>query len=132
MFPTTARTARHAAERRLAAQQGRLEAADDDSAATVSLLITELTANAALHGRMRRRNARLALTLTPTTLRIEVTDARGDRSPVPTVDVDADGESGRGLFPVASLADAWSCELHRPGGKTAWAESARPAGSAER
>ncbi|WP_055691075.1 ATP-binding protein [Streptomyces prasinus] len=130
MFPATAHgahTARHAAERWLAAQQGRPEPAADDSTATASLLIAELTANAALHGRVRGRNARLALTLTPATLRIEVTDARGERLPAPTPDADADGdgESGRGLLLVASLADAWGCEPHHPGGKTVWAECAR-------
>ncbi|MGW4025019.1 ATP-binding protein, partial [Streptomyces sp. NPDC005009] len=76
MFPTTARgahTARHAAERWLATHQGcsEPEPSDDDGMATASLLIAELTANAALHGRVQGRNARLALTLTPTTLRIE-------------------------------------------------------------
>ncbi|WP_073945977.1 ATP-binding protein [Streptomyces kebangsaanensis] len=127
-FPTTARgahTARHAAERWLAAQQGWPEAAAADGTAAASLLIAELTANAALHGRVQGRNARLALILTPTTLRIEVTDARGERPPVPTPDADADGESGRGLLLVASLADDWGCEPYRPGGKTVWAECAR-------
>ncbi|MFF3896232.1 ATP-binding protein [Streptomyces sp. NPDC001812] len=130
MFPTTvhgAHTARHAAERWLAAQQGRPEATvEDDGTATASLLIAELTANAALHGRVRGRNARLALTLTPATLRIEVTDARGERLPAPPPDAaDGDGESGRGLLLVAALADAWGCEPHHPGGKTVWAECAR-------
>ncbi|MFJ8187834.1 ATP-binding protein [Streptomyces sp. NPDC096105] len=130
LFPTTAHgahTARHAAERWLTGQRGETEAVDDDSAATALLLIAELTANAALHGRVRGRNARLALTLTPTTLRIEVTDARGERRPVPASAVDADGESGRGLLLVASLADAWGCEPCPPGGKTVWAECARRA-----
>ncbi|WP_435843819.1 ATP-binding protein [Streptomyces hirsutus] len=100
LFPTTAHgahTARHAAERWLAAQQGWPEPADDDSAATASLLVAELTANAALHGRVRGRSARLALTPTPAALRIEVTDARGERPPAPTpaADADSDGESGR-------------------------------------
>lgn len=133
MFPTTARgahTARHAAERWLATHRGRPESEPaDDSMATASLLIAELTANAALHGRVQGRNARLALTLTPTTLRIEVTDARGGRLPVPSPDArgDAGGESGRGLLLVASLADAWGCEVYPPGGKTVWAECARRA-----
>ncbi|MER6148864.1 ATP-binding protein [Streptomyces hirsutus] len=125
MFPTTAHgahTARRAAERWLAAQQGRPEPADDDSAATASLLVAELTANAALHGRTRGRSARLALAPTPAGLRIEVTDARGERPPVPRPDVEADGESGRGLLLVGSLAGAWGCEPYPPGGKTVWAE----------
>ncbi|MFD6322216.1 ATP-binding protein [Streptomyces sp. NPDC058442] len=129
LFPTTAHgahTARHAAERWLAAQQERPKAAaDDDSTATASLLIAELTANAARHGRVRGRNARLALTLTPVVLRIEVTDARGDRRPVPALGADMDGESGRGLLLVTSLADVWGCEPYPPSGKTVWAECAR-------
>lgn len=130
LFPTTAHgahTARRVAERWLAAQRERSEArTDDDSEATASLLIAELTANAARHARVRGRNARLALTLTPATLRIEVTDARGDRLPVPAApDVDAGDESGRGLLLVAALADAWGCEPHHPGGKTVWAECLR-------
>ncbi|MGW3252417.1 ATP-binding protein [Streptomyces fungicidicus] len=130
VFPTTthgAHTARHAAERWLAAQHDGADAAGDDSAATASLLIAELTANAALHGRVRGRDARLALTLTPAALRIEVTDARGERRPVPAPAADADGESGRGLLLVTSLADAWGCEPYPPGGKTVWAECARRA-----
>lgn len=77
---------------------------------TASPSIAELTANAALHGRVQGRDARLALTLTPTTLRIEVTDARGGRLPVRTPDADTDGESGRGLLLVTTLADAWGCD----------------------
>lgn len=128
-FPTSrhgAHTARHAAERWLADQQDCPEvAASDDDAATASLLIAELTANAVLHGRVRGHHARLALTLTAGALRIEVTDARGDRLPEPAPGEDGDGESGRGLLLVASLADAWGCEPHHPGGKTVWAECGR-------
>ncbi|GAB2776570.1 hypothetical protein GCM10027073_06490 [Streptomyces chlorus] len=79
------------------------------------------------HGRVRGRNARLALTLTFAALRIEVTDARGERLPAPTPAADADGESGRGLLLVASLAEAWGCEPHHPGGRTVWAQCARRA-----
>ncbi|GAT81909.1 hypothetical protein STXM2123_2610 [Streptomyces sp. F-3] len=84
-----------------------------------------LTANAALHGRVPGRDARLALTLTPTTLRIEATDARGDRLPATPPNADADGGSGRGLLLVASLAGAWGYEPYPPGGKTVWAECGR-------
>ncbi|MFK0265193.1 ATP-binding protein [Streptomyces angustmyceticus] len=132
-FPASrhgARSARHAAERWLADQRDCPEVAvGDEDAATASLLIAELTANAALHGRVRGRHARLALTLMAGTLRIEVTDARGDRLPEPAPDRDGDGDgdggSGRGLLLVASLADAWGREPHHPGGKTVWAERGR-------
>lgn len=132
-FPASrhgAHTARHAAERWLADQRDCPEvAAGGEDAATASLLIAELTANVALHGRVRGRHARLALTLTPAILRIEVTDAQGDRLPEPAPGRDGDGdgggESGRGLLLVASLADAWGCEPHHPGGKTVWAECGR-------
>lgn len=112
---------RHAAERWLA-EQPQWGCAGDDATATAGLLIAELTANAALHGRVRGRQARLELTLSATTLRIEVTDARGDRLPEPVRA--GDRESGRGLLLVASLADTWGCEPHHPGGKTVWAECA--------
>jgi anti-sigma regulatory factor (Ser/Thr protein kinase) len=118
LFPTTARGAhrvRHAAERWLAARPGQHGGPD-----VAFLLVAELTANAARHGRVPGRSARLALTLTPGTLRIEVTDARGDRLPVPAP-ADAGDESGRGLLLVASLADDWGWEPYPPGGKTVWA-----------
>ncbi|MFI8194787.1 ATP-binding protein [Streptomyces sp. NPDC085946] len=111
----------------LAAQRCGPEAADDDSAAAASLLITGLTANAVLHGRVKARNAHLALTLVPATLRIDITDARDRHQPVPTPATDADGESGRGLLLVASLADAWRCEPYPPGSKTVQAERTRRA-----
>ncbi|WP_307130519.1 protein kinase domain-containing protein [Streptomyces aurantiacus] len=82
--------------------------ADADAA---SLLVAELTADAAVHGRVRGRDARLDLTLGAVSLLIEVTDAKGDRLPGrpprrPPAAA-ADGESGRGLLLVESLADDW-------------------------
>lgn len=55
---------------------------------------------------------------------------RAGRAPpraVPAPAVDADDGFGRGLLPVASLADARGCEPYPPGGKTVWAECARRA-----
>lgn len=88
-------------------------------------IVAELAANAALHGRVQGRSFRLDLTLrTPAgPLRIAVSDARGDRGPVPAApDGPEEAESGRGLLLVAALADRWGTEPYPPTGKTVWAE----------
>ncbi|PZH15654.1 hypothetical protein C1I97_07880 [Streptomyces sp. NTH33] len=89
-------------------------------------IVAELSANAALHGRVQGRDFRLALRLDPAAglLRIEVTDARGDRLPCAGTDFTTppDAESDRGLILVTALADRWGTEPYPPGGKTVWAE----------
>lgn len=122
LFRTTrlgAHGARHAAERWLADQLSPEESGDGDLAGTASLLIAELAANAALHGQVRGRDARLVVTLDVTELWVEVTDAHRGQQPVKCPD--AGGESGRGLFLVEALADGWGVRAHHPGGKTVWA-----------
>lgn len=123
LFPTTRRgahAARHAAEQWLAGQLSSEEPTGGDLAATASLLVAELAANAALHGRVRGRGARLVVTVDETTLRVEVTDARGDRLPT-AQRPDSGGESGRGLLLVETLSDDWGVCPRHPGGKTVWA-----------
>ncbi|PWI44253.1 ATP-binding protein [Streptomyces sp. ICBB 8177] len=94
---------------------------------SVTLIAAELTANAVRHGHVRRREFRLVLGLCgpgPVILRVEVSDARGDRLPPEHASAAApDAESGRGLWPVASLA-ARRAVLPRADapGKTVWAE----------
>ncbi len=92
------------------------------------LIVGEFAANAALHGHVTGRNFRLALALDAVagTLRIAVTDAKGEHLPEPCADAEADldAESGRGLLLVAALADRWGVEPYPPGGKTVWAECA--------
>ncbi|MFE7235519.1 ATP-binding protein [Streptomyces sp. NPDC057596] len=89
-------------------------------------IVAELSANAALHGRVQGRDFRLALRLDLVAglLRIEVTDARGDQLPSARVDFtrSPDAESGLGLILVAALADRWGTQPYPPGGKTVWAE----------
>ncbi|MEV7784611.1 ATP-binding protein [Streptomyces sp. NPDC088106] len=122
LFPATrhgAHTARHDAEKWLAERLRPEERDGDDLAATASLLAAELTANAVLHGRVRGRAARLVVTLDATAVRVEVTDARGER--LPAKSPSEDGESGRGLLLVEALADDWGVRPHPPGGKTVWA-----------
>lgn len=89
-------------------------------------IVAELAANAVLHGQVRGRDFRLALTLldtAPGTLRIEVTDARGEQLPARPTESGAAEESGRGLLLVTALADRWGTEPYPPGGKTVWAET---------
>lgn len=69
-------------------------------------VVAELAANAATHGRLPGRSFRLALSVLGDTLRIEVTDARGERRPV--LRGSGSGvETGRGLLLVEALADRW-------------------------
>ncbi|MFI6722931.1 ATP-binding protein [Streptomyces atratus] len=87
-----------------------------------ALLVSELATNALLHGAVQCRLFRVHLTLTATTLRIEVSDARGER--LPGLREAGDDECyGRGLVIVARLADHWGVEP-RTVGKTVFAELA--------
>ncbi|MGA5326022.1 ATP-binding protein [Streptomyces griseoincarnatus] len=84
-------------------------------------VVAELAANAVTHGRVPGRDFRLAFYVVGHTLRIEVTDTRGDRLPQhqpPSPDT----ESGRGLLLVEALADRWGVSEDRLPRKTVWAE----------
>ncbi|MBT3151469.1 ATP-binding protein [Streptomyces sp. CHD11] len=86
-----------------------------------SHVIAELAANVATHGRLPGRSFRLTLYVIGGTLRIEVTDTRGDRMPDPQVP-DPAAESGRGLLLVEALADRWGVTEGWFPRKTVWAE----------
>ncbi|MDI3418711.1 ATP-binding protein [Streptomyces luteolus] len=95
---------------------------------TATLLVAELAANAAVHGRVRGRDFRLRLTASPgdPVLRIEVTDARPDRRPPAPGTLPPpfpDLESGRGLLLVEALSTGWgtSGDTYT---KTVWCEVA--------
>lgn len=90
-----------------------------------ALVVAELAANAVVHGRVTGRDFRLTLYAVAGTLRIEVTDTRGDRLPR-VGDADPDGASGRGLLLVDALADRWGVMPGLPPRKTVWAEIALP------
>ncbi|WP_323181068.1 ATP-binding protein [Streptomyces virginiae] len=97
---------------------------------TTTLFAAELTANAVRHGHVPGRDFHLRLTVNPdtTTIRIEVTDTRTERTPALSTPT-PDSESGRGLLLVASLATRWGVTPRQAApGKTVWAEinTARP------
>ncbi|MFI9255594.1 ATP-binding protein [Streptomyces sp. NPDC053069] len=86
-------------------------------------IVAELASNAVLHGRVRGRDFRLGLALRDDgTLRIEVTDPRGDRAPCLHDPVAEASETGRGLRIVAAYADRWGVEEAPANAKTVWAE----------
>jgi anti-sigma regulatory factor (Ser/Thr protein kinase) len=124
--PRGARLARHMGTRQLAAWGWPY---DDEVSRTGSLLIAELAANAAVHGRVVGRRFRLRMAtgpglLLPATLRIEVADARGESVPPPGPPQfpPFDAESGRGLPLVQALATRWGTVPRSPSGKTVWAD----------
>ncbi|MGY6020533.1 ATP-binding protein [Streptomyces spinosirectus] len=90
-------------------------------------IVAELAANAATHGRVPGRDFRLTLYVVADTLRIEVTDTRGDRLPRTQLPA-AEAESGRGLVLVDALAGKWGVAPGLPPRKTVWAEVRLPPG----
>jgi anti-sigma regulatory factor (Ser/Thr protein kinase) len=88
---------------------------------TAQHVVAELAANAVTHGRLPGRSFRLMMYVVGETLRIEVTDARGERLPEAQAPR-PDAESGRGLHLVEALADRWGVTGERFPRKTVWAE----------
>ncbi|MFH9396655.1 ATP-binding protein [Streptomyces sp. NPDC017413] len=117
--PRGARLARHLAGERLDAW-GVPYGSDAHDALT--LIVAELSANAASHGLVPGRDFHLRLSAEDATVRVEVTDTRGERLPVPNDSSADDQEGGRGLLLVAALADDWGWFPRTAGpGKTVWA-----------
>ncbi|NEB40519.1 ATP-binding protein [Streptomyces sp. SID14515] len=101
-----------------------------DASESAALIIGELAANAATHGRVPGRNFELRLSYmpgdpaVPGLLRIEVSDTRTECRPPGPGEITApeDGsDGGRGLLIVEALADRWAV-LDRNPGKTVRAE----------
>lgn len=115
-YTPTARSVSLARRRaaRLVAEWGWAERAGD-----VALIVSELATNALLHGSLRGRLFRVRLVLSAATLRVEVSDPRGER--VPSERRGVYSTSGYGLVLVGGLADRWGTEA-RTVGKTVWAE----------
>lgn len=120
--PRGARLARHLALHRLDAWGIPYGSDVSDAAA---LLVAELAANAVTHGRVPGRDFEVRLSLDAYTLRVDVSDPRGERRPagpgaITSPSAGADG--GRGLLLVEALADRWAVLDRLPVGKTIRAE----------
>lgn len=86
-----------------------------------ALVVAELAANAVVHGRVPGRDFLLTMHWAADTLRVEVTDTRGERLPearLPT----PEAEAGRGLILVDALAHRWGVAEGPAPRKTVWAE----------
>ncbi|WP_374112846.1 ATP-binding protein [Streptomyces sp. MNU89] len=134
-FSSTPRGARLA--RRLAGQwlDERGVPYGSDAHDAVTLVVAELCANAVRHGCVPGRDFRLGVALGPGGVRVEVTDTRAERLPMPARpgERDADAESGRGLLLVAALADRWgwapaATARGRPSGRSAGCPAAEGPG----
>ncbi|MFF3731883.1 ATP-binding protein [Streptomyces sp. NPDC002476] len=90
-------------------------------------VVAELASNAALHGHVPGRDFRISLTVDGDTLRIEVTDARGDVMPRVTEPDDA-SVAGRGLLIVEALSLRWGVREGPFPRKTVWADLALAGG----
>ncbi|MFG2682356.1 ATP-binding protein [Streptomyces sp. NPDC048392] len=120
--PRGARLARHLALHRLDAWGLPYGSAVSDTAA---LLLAELAANAVTHGRVPGRDIEVLLRLDAYTLRIDVSDSRGECRPTGPETAAAatpEAEHGRGLLLVDALADRWGVVDRVPVGKTVRAE----------
>jgi anti-sigma regulatory factor (Ser/Thr protein kinase) len=93
----------------------------------VALVVAELAANAVLHGRVPGHDfgLRVALDTAAGLVRVEVADAASAKWPPTTPPSSVpEGESGRGLLLVDTLAVRWGSAPRYPLGKTVWAEVA--------
>ncbi|MFC8229445.1 ATP-binding protein [Streptomyces sp. NPDC057287] len=93
---------------------------------TAALLVAELAANAVTHGRVPGRDFEVTAEIRNRTLRISVSDARGELRPTapgePRAPMPPLSETGRGLLLVEALADRWDVLDRAPVGKTVVAE----------
>ncbi|MFJ2625919.1 ATP-binding protein [Streptomyces sp. NPDC087532] len=121
-FSATRRGARLA--RRLAAHQLDAWGVPHGTSAfdAAVLIVAELSANAALHGRVPGRDFALRLVHASAAglLRVEVSDTH-PALPVRLLPP-ADADGGRGLLLVEALASRWGVAERTGPGKTVWAE----------
>ncbi|MGW6205722.1 ATP-binding protein [Streptomyces sp. NPDC055089] len=89
----------------------------------VAVIVAELAANAVVHGYVPGRDFELRMEAVGADgVRIEVSDARGERRPEMREEQAAGAEAGHGLRLVEALAVKWGV-ADRVVGKTVWAEA---------
>ncbi|GGV97361.1 ATP-binding protein [Streptomyces narbonensis] len=103
--------------RLLAVQQLHDWGVTGSAAEAAEQVVAELANNAALHGRVRGRDFEVRMERGDEHVRIELSDARGERRPSPAGQPD---EGGYGLVLVAALSTTWGVK-DRSVGKTVWA-----------
>ncbi|MFG3225753.1 ATP-binding protein [Kitasatospora sp. NPDC048194] len=123
--PKGAAICRRIARRQLTAWG--LNSTHTESFHSALLVVAELAANAITHGRVPGRGFELHLALTTTarrgtTLRIAISDPRGDRIPLLPTTLTPNAQSGRGLTLIHALCDRWGTLPRHPNAKTVWAE----------
>lgn len=110
--PRGARLARHLVVHRLDAWGVPYGSALSDTAA---LLVAELAANAVTHGRVPGRDIEVLLRLDAYTLRIDVSDSRGERRPMVTaVTAAPEAEHGRGCCSWTRWRTGGACSTAYP------------------
>ncbi|MEV1007595.1 ATP-binding protein [Streptomyces sp. NPDC049881] len=120
--PLGARLARQFTVHRLSEWDIPYGSAVSDNAA---LIVAELASNAVTHGLVPGREFELRLMLLGRTLRIDVSDAKGERRPPEAGEACAPpflSDNGRGLLLVDALSDRWVVLDRLPIGKTVRAE----------
>ncbi|MFI2611295.1 ATP-binding protein [Kitasatospora sp. NPDC018619] len=123
--PKGAAICRRLARRQLA--DWGLDSTHTESFHCALLIVAELAANAITHGRLPGRGFEVHLSLTTsvrrgTTLRIEISDPRGDRLPVLPAVHTPNAQTGRGLTLIDALCHRWGTIPREPNSKTVWAE----------
>ncbi len=95
-------------------------ALDEETVATVRLLVSELVTNSIRHGRPDASgHIELSLSATRDSIRVEVADAGTGFAPRPRAEGQDQG-SGRGLHLVEALSHRWGTERER--GTRIWFE----------
>ncbi|WP_042163644.1 ATP-binding protein [Streptomyces sp. NBRC 110035] len=124
-FTSSPRGARQARCRTVRAMEEWGFPPESDPSCRLALVVAELAANAVQHARTPGRDfaVRLTLDATADVVRIEVADANATKRPPETPPTTPpEGESGRGLLLVDTLAQRWGTVPRHPVGKTVWAD----------